>query len=67
MSVKGTKRCPECGKLFKGHGWDGIDAHWKSPRVGHEDIMTYRDAWPIIKNGGRPSDQVNNPRLGVQD
>ena len=50
------KVCPECGHQFQGNGWDGIDAHWKSPRKGHEDIMSYKDAWPIIRAGGRPSD-----------
>ena len=50
------KICPECGHQFQGNGWDGIDAHWKSPRKGHEHIMPYREAWPIIRSGGRPSD-----------
>ena len=50
------KVCPECGHQFQGNGWDGIDAHWKSPRKGHEHIMPYSEAWPIIRSGGRPSD-----------
>lgn len=40
--------CPECGHLFKGNGFDGIDAHW---RAKHEDVMPYRDAWPLIRTG----------------
>lgn len=24
--------------MFRGHGWDGIDAHWRS---NHEDMTTY--------------------------
>ncbi|SFL38699.1 hypothetical protein SAMN04488004_11678 [Loktanella salsilacus] len=42
------KVCPECGHVFKGNGWDGIDAHWKSK---HEDVMPYDDAWPLLKSG----------------
>ena len=33
-----AKVCPECWYVFKGNGWDGIDAHWR-PR--HEDVMPY--------------------------
>ena len=40
--------CPECGHQFKGNGFDGIDAHWRSK---HEDTMPYREAWPLIKAG----------------
>lgn len=40
--------CPECGHQFKGHGFDGIDAHW---RAKHEAVMPYREAWPLIKSG----------------
>ena len=47
------KNCPECGRQFRGSGWGGIDAHW---RAYHEDIMPYHEAWPIFRNGGRPSD-----------
>jgi hypothetical protein len=31
-------QCPECAQVFKGRGWEGIDAHWKSH---HADIMSY--------------------------
>ena len=45
--------CPECGYHFRGRGWDGIDAHW---RARHESIMSYSEAWPLIKTGAyRPS------------
>ena len=40
--------CPECGYRFRGNGWDGIDAHW---RAKHESVMTYTEAWPLIKAG----------------
>lgn len=53
MSERQPKVCPECGHVFQGNGWDGIDAHW---RARHEDVMPYREAWPLIKEGLRPSD-----------
>ena len=28
------RECPECGHVFKGSGWDGIDAHWKAKHEG---------------------------------
>ncbi len=42
------KVCPECGHVFKGNGWDGIDAHWRSK---HEEIMPYESAWPLLREG----------------
>ena len=42
------KVCPECGHLFRGNGWDGIDSHW---RARHESIVPYTEAWPLIKAG----------------
>ncbi len=41
-----AKVCPECGHVFQGKGWTGIDAHW---RANHEDIMPYEEAWALIK------------------
>lgn len=41
-----SKTCPECGHVFKGKGWDGIDAHWRSK---HEEVMPYESAWPLLK------------------
>ena len=52
VQTSGCKACPECDHVFSGGGWNGIDAHWKA---NHEDIMTYKDAWPIIRKGGKPS------------
>jgi hypothetical protein len=40
--------CPECGHRFRGNGFDGIDAHWRSK---HEPIMPYSEAWPLIRTG----------------
>jgi len=34
--------CPECGHVFQGNGWDGIDAHW---RTKHEHVMPYQEFW----------------------
>ena len=50
--VVDSKTCPECGHEFQGNGWDGIDAHWRSK---HEDIMSYEDAWPLLKSGNYSS------------
>ena len=47
-----TKACPECGYVFRGGTWGGIDAHWKAD---HNHIMPYKEAWPIIKAGRKPS------------
>ena len=49
------KSCPECGHVFKGNGWGGIDAHW---RARHVHIMSYSMAWPLIKQGIRPSETL---------
>ncbi len=37
--------CPECGHVFSGNAWDGIDTHW---RAHHEDIMSYENAWELL-------------------
>jgi hypothetical protein len=42
------KVCPECQHTFRGNGWDGIDAHWKSR---HGEVMSYEEAWPLIRAG----------------
>jgi hypothetical protein len=47
-----AKVCPECGHVFKGNGWDGVDAHWKSK---HEAVMPYEKAWPLLKSGTYPT------------
>jgi len=45
------KVCPQCGHVFNGNGWDGIDAHWRAKNLGHENIMSYEEAWPLIQAG----------------
>jgi hypothetical protein len=52
--TKSPQVCPECQHVFQGNGWDGIDAHWKAK---HENVMPYKEAWPLIKAG-----QYVNPR-----
>jgi hypothetical protein len=37
--------CPECKHTFKGNGWDGIDAHWRSK---HENVMPYEEFWKSL-------------------
>jgi len=39
---KRPRVCPECGHVFRGKGWDGIDAHW---RAKHEQKLPYERFW----------------------
>lgn len=52
LSMDPPRICPECGHVFQGSGWDGIDAHW---RAKHEQVMPYRDFWAGLcpGHGGR--------------
>ena len=45
QSTERPRICPECGHVFKGNGWDGIDAHW---RAKHEDVMPYSEFWSSL-------------------
>ena len=47
-SGESQKVCAECGHVFQGNGWDGVDAHWRSK---HEDIMPYEEAWSLLRDG----------------
>jgi hypothetical protein len=51
-AVDHQKVCPECGYRFRGNGWDGIDAHWRS---AHNDLLPYEMAWPLIQSGSYDS------------
>lgn len=42
IPFKRPRVCPECGHVFKGSGWDGIDSHWKAK---HLDRMSYEEFW----------------------
>ena len=37
--------CPLCDHEFKGKGWDGIDAHWRSK---HGAVMRYEEFWNAL-------------------
>jgi predicted nuclease with RNAse H fold len=37
--------CPECGHIFGGTTWGGIDAHWKSR---HHAVMPYEQFWASL-------------------
>lgn len=37
--------CPICHREFKGKGWEGMDAHWKTK---HEDIASYKLFWDTL-------------------
>lgn len=45
LPVSREKVCPICGHRFQGHGWDGIDAHWRSK---HESVAPYREFWESL-------------------
>ena len=42
LPKRGRARCPPCGHVFRGSGWDGIEAHWKAK---HQDVMPYKRFW----------------------
>ncbi len=45
VNLDRPRKCPECGHVFQGNGWDGIDAHW---RAKHESVMPYKDFWKSL-------------------
>lgn len=50
LPTRGVRVCPECGHIFRGHGWDGIDAHW---RANHETIEKYEVFFAGLCEGHR--------------
>ncbi len=48
IPVAGPRQCPECRHVFRGNGWDGIDAHW---RAKHESTATYEEFWSSLCDG----------------
>jgi hypothetical protein len=42
MPITTRMVCPLCGHPFKGHGWDGVEAHWKAH---HETQIPYSAFW----------------------
>ena len=49
----GPARCPECGHVFRGRGWDGIEAHW---RARHTGVTTYEEFWSSLCPAHRSAD-----------
>jgi hypothetical protein len=45
ITLERPRICPECGHVFKGNGWDGIDAH---SRAKHEHVMPYEAFWESL-------------------
>ena len=56
-----ARACPECGFAFQGGTWGGMDAHWKA---NHGGIMTYRKAWPLIRDS-RYKKSPNNETVAI--
>jgi hypothetical protein len=46
----GPRTCPECGYVFRGNGWDGIDAHWKNR---HPHAVEYKEFWASLCDAHR--------------
>jgi hypothetical protein len=42
QSFQRPRICPACSHVFRGNGWDGIDAHWRSR---HEQQRSYESFW----------------------
>lgn len=60
----GRATCPVCGHVFRGRGWDGIDAHW---RARHLDVMPYREFWESLCDKHRAAEPRECPccRKGI--
>ena len=57
------RECPHCDHVFKGNGWDGIDAHWKAK---HEnETATYKSSGTASRNARDTADNsIPNRRAG---
>jgi hypothetical protein len=55
--------CPECSHVFRGNGWDGVDAHW---RAKHEHVMPYLDFWENLCPEHRATDWATQT-LGTKE
>ncbi len=45
ISPGGASQCPECALVFRGRGWEGLEAHWQAK---HGDVMAYDDLWRAL-------------------
>ena len=55
-----TKTCPACNHVFKGKGWEGLDAHWKAK---HSDIMSYGELWTNMCEAHKSTSTVFKEKL----
>jgi hypothetical protein len=54
VSFERPRMCPECGHVFQGNGWEGIDAHW---RAKHEARLPYQEFWKLLCDRHRGGDR----------
>lgn len=52
---RGRPRCPECAHVFRGAGWDGIDAHW---RARHQEVRPYEAFWAALCDEHRAAEPL---------
>lgn len=62
IPVTSQKICPLCSHLFKGQGWWGIDAHWKSQ---HEKGMPYQTFWAGLCDNHRNTEMDGSTHSGM--
>lgn len=55
LPKRGRPRCPECDHVFRGAGWDGIDAHW---RARHRAVATYEGFWRALCDEHRAAEPL---------
>lgn len=60
LPITKQKVCPECGHVFSGNGWDGIDAHWKAK---HSKIMPYEKLWDGLCDAHRGKDKLPKNKI----
>ena len=44
-NISYPRKCPICGHVFKGNGWDGIDAHYKAKHENKDAYEPYEIWW----------------------
>jgi hypothetical protein len=64
LPKRGRPCCPECGHVFRGAGWDGVDAHW---RARHSDLVSYETFWGSLCEAHRTAQPIECPscRKGI--
>lgn len=57
------RECPFCDHIFRGNGWDGIDAHWRSRH--EQEGGPYEEFWTLLcpyhRNHSRALPTTVNP------